>query len=408
VAARLATGFSRNTGFVAHVGLPISVQSASTLALPRTNLHPARPRGADARTVAECVNMLRGRPFVIWTGFGARHAAASIRKLVERSGAAVISSPRGKGIIPEDHPQFVGVTGVGGHTHVETFMAREKPKRVLVLGTRLGEASSYWSRALAPSREFIHVDVDPDAFGTGYQAVRTYAVEAEIECFVDQLLEQWPAEAPVPSFSTPPFSEWTLPERGRSPVRPQALMAAFQRVIVDGSNALVLAESGNSFLWTTNMLRFRTPDRYRTSPGFGAMGHCTCGVVGAALGSGRKAVAVVGDGAVLMQNEISSAVRYKVPAVWVVLNDGLYSICDQGMRSFGWDAFETEIPATDFVMLARAMGADGVRVHREEDLEAALDSALAARGPFVVDVIIDRTEWAPATQRNKSLKAQGI
>jgi acetolactate synthase-1/2/3 large subunit len=194
----------------------------------------------------------------------------------------------------------------------------------------------------------------------------------------------------------------------RSPVRPQALMAMLQRVVVEQSDAVVIAESGNSFLWTTNQLEFQVPGRYRVSTGFGSMGHATGGVVGLAIGAGKRAVAVVGDGAVLMQNEISTAVRYQTPAMWVVLNDSSYSICEQGMRSFGWEAFETDLPDTDFVMLARALGADGLRVEREGQLEESLRAGLSSGRPFVLDVRIDRREWAPAGQRNKSLQAQGI
>ena len=65
------------------------------------------------------------------------------------------------------------------------------------------------------------------------------------------------------------------------------------------------------------------------------------------------------------------------------------------------------IPQTDFVMLARGMGADGVCVNNESDLQTALEQAIASPGPFIVDVIIDRTRLAPAGARNKSLQAQG-
>jgi acetolactate synthase I/II/III large subunit len=358
--------------------------------------------------VLECVEKLRGRRFVVWTGFGARHAAGAIRSFVQMSGAAVITSPRGKGIFPEDHPQFVGVTGLGGHARVEAFMAQEKPERVLVLGSRLGEPTSFWSRALAPRRELIQVDLDPDVFGASYQSVPTYAVEADVECFVAQLMERWPREAPAPLWPPAPKVEPVDVDPGRSPVRPQALMAAVQDIVVDGSDALVLAESGNSFLWTTHRLELRDPNRYRISTYVGAMGHAACGVVGAALGSGRKAVAIVGDGAMLMQNELSTAVRYGVPAVWIVLNDSLYSMCDQGMRSFGWSAFETDLPVTDFALLARALGAEGVRVESEGALAGALSAALAAPGPFVVDVRIDRGQSAPAGQRNRALQSSGL
>lgn len=410
VAARLTSGVARGGGFVAHLGLPISVQSATTLALPSPTLTRGRPAGAHPQTVAECVDRLRRGSFVIWTGFGARGAASALRRFVEATGAPVISSPRGKGIFPESHPRFVGVTGLGGHGRVEAFMASWRPEWTLVLGSRLGEGTSAWTQSLAPRRGFIHVDLDDSVFGAAYQMVPTYGVEADVEVFLEQLLEQWPQASRAAALppDLPPKVVRAEVRPDRAPVRPQAVMDAVQRVVVNRTRAIILAESGNSFVWATHFLEIDSPHRYRVSPGFGAMGHTACGVVGAALGSGRPAVAIVGDGAMLMQNEVSTAVQYRVPAVWIVLNDAVYSICDQGMRSFGWDAFQTELPETNFALLAEALGARGVRVDREDAVEEAIAAAVAARCPFVVDVRIDREEWAPASQRNKSLLAQGI
>ncbi len=190
-------------------------------------------------------------------------------------------------------------------------------------------------------------------------------------------------------------------------VKPQLLMAEIQRLIVEGSNAVVITEAGNSFAWGTHTLQFNTPGRYRVSTGFGAMGHAVTGVLGAALANNAKAVAIVGDGAMLMNNEISTAVQYQIPAVWIVLNDARYNMCEQGMAIQKIQGVDTEIPQTDFVAIARSMGADGIRVSHESQIEAALEKSLAATVPFVVDVLIDPTQVAPIGSRIQSLISQG-
>jgi acetolactate synthase-1/2/3 large subunit len=81
---------------------------------------------------------------------------------------------------------------------------------------------------------------------------------------------------------------------------------------------------------------------------------------------------------------------------------------EQGMRSLEWSPFGTEIPPADFVMIARGMGADGVRVEHESQIDAALELAMHARGPFVLDVVIDPSERAPSGKRNQSLARQGV
>ncbi|HET9958040.1 MAG TPA: thiamine pyrophosphate-dependent enzyme, partial [Polyangiaceae bacterium] len=139
-----------------------------------------------------------------------------------------------------------------------------------------------------------------------------------------------------------------------------------------------------------------------------SMGQAAAGVIGAALGSGRKAVAIVGDGSMLMLNEINTAASYGIDALWIVLNDARYAMIAQGMESIGWTPFETDFPRADFAAIARAMGAHGARVEYESQLEAALERALSARGPYLLDVMIDPREKAPSNRRNRSLVAQGV
>src|SRR5262249_31233488 len=177
-----------------------------------------------------------------------------------------------------------------------------------------------------------------------------------------------------------------LEARPRGSVRPSFLMQGVQREIVEQSAVNVIVDAGNGLALGNHYLRFPGPGRYRASTTFASMGHASAGVLGAALGPG-KAVAIVGDGALLMLNEINTAVSYGIRAVWIVLNDARYGMIAQGMQTIGWEPFATDFPRTDFVAIARAMGAGGMRVDREHDIEAALHAGLAAPGPFVIDVI---------------------
>jgi acetolactate synthase-1/2/3 large subunit len=110
----------------------------------------------------------------------------------------------------------------------------------------------------------------------------------------------------------------------------------------------------------------------------------------------------------LMNNEINTAVSYRAQAVWVVLDDSRYGITHQAMPAQGYAPVETLLPPTDFVQFARSMGADGVRVESEDQLEAALAEAMRHDGPFVVDVIVDPSQITPVLQqRIESLEKQG-
>ena len=413
VALQLARGIARRGGFVAHLAVPTALQSARVGCISGARVAgAARAAGSAAAAapspdaVQSCLRALGDEPFAVWIGFGARRASAEILALVERTGAAVFCTPRGKGIVPETHPRFVGVTGIGGHEAVPAWVDEHAPARILVLGSRLGEASSLFDPRFVPRRGFVHVDIDAGVPRRAFPDVPTLPVVADVATLLRELLPRMPPGSalppalPVPALARPADAP-SVPGR----VHPAALMEAIQRQAVDGSDAIVLAESGNAFVWATHRLRFATPGRYRASTGVGAMGHAGAGVVGAALAGAGRAVAVVGDGAMLMHNEINTAVKYGARAAWIVLNDGRYGMCEQGMDMLGLVA-DARFPEVDFVAFARAQGADGVRVDDARDLDAALRRALRADGPFVVDVLVDPAVLAPSNSRNRGLARQ--
>jgi acetolactate synthase-1/2/3 large subunit len=310
IAAEIARGLARPEGWVGHLSIPIASQTepcarvAASVAPPALACDPAL-FDAAAALLDEC-------EFAIWVGFGARAAAAEIADLARRTGAAVMCSPRAKGVFPEDHPQFVGVTGFGGHPQVKDYLFDVRPERILVLGTRLGEFTSFWDPDFVPRGGFVHVDVDPAAIGAAYPDAPTVPVRADVRAFVRALLERVSTRAGVPKCRKR-ADDTAIPLRADGPVRPAVLMQAVQARVVEAGDAVVLTEAGNAFSWGSHALRFDRPGRYRTSTGWGAMGHATCGVIGAALASDAPAVALVGDGAMLMQSELSTAVQYGIP-----------------------------------------------------------------------------------------------
>ncbi len=412
VADRLHMGVARPEGFVAHVALPSSLQTQPVAVSRATATTRIPPPGLGTAAAERWASAFGKAPPLVWVGFGARRAAASVREFVERTGAGVICSPRGKGIFPEDHPQFIGVSGFAGRSDLVEAIAKHPPQLLLVLGSRLGEFTSFWDRELIPPAGIVHVDIRAEVPGTAMPEVSTHAVHAEIGEFLRSVLEYLPDRRPTtPATHAPELRAMrsdTAPLRHGGPVRPQTLMEAIQRVVVDATDAPLLVDVGNAFAWATNLLRFRSAGRFRVSMGWGSMGQATAGVVGVALTTGRKAFSLVGDGALLMQNEISTAVRYRARAVWIVLNDSQYGMIEQGMCGLRMVPTETGIPIVDFVALARSVGADGVAVRSEPDLDAALRAAHAAEGPFVVDVTIDRSELAPMGRRVRNLIEQGV
>lgn len=395
--ARLREGLARPGGFVAHLSLPLSLQGASAAELAPPSLRTFTPR-PSAEAMAEVVAAISGRRLAVWAGHGALGAAAELRELARRTGCAVIATPRGKGVFPETDPQYVGVSGAGAHPGVAAYLREHLgagPAALLVLGSRLGEVSSFLRPGLLPREGVIQVDLDEGAFGAAFPDAPVLGVRAEVRLFLRDLLAQLPADRPrqAPHGHALPRPA-PLSPRPAGRVRPPFLMQEVQRLVVEGSDAVVMAESGNAFAWANHALRFAAPGRYRTSAAFGSMGHFVTGVVGAALGRGQ-AVVLAGDGAMLMNNEINTAVTYGARAVWIVLNDARYGMTEHGMQALGLAPVETRVHETDFARFAESQGAAGLVVEREADLAAGIGRALRAEGPFVLDVRIDPSDRAP-------------
>src|SRR5262249_39600268 len=154
----IASGLQKPGGFVAHLSLPLTSQAASDF--EPFSLGPVShlPLRSSSVTADECAARLRDSSFAIWAGFGARKASGQVCELARRTGARVMCSPRAKGIFPESDPQYLGVTGFGGHDAVLEYMTNERPEYILVLGTRLGEFTSFWDANLVPTKAFLHVD----------------------------------------------------------------------------------------------------------------------------------------------------------------------------------------------------------------------------------------------------------
>lgn len=106
------------------------------------------------------------------------------------------------------------------------------------------------------------------------------------------------------------------------------------------------------------------------------MGHATTGLIGASIATRRRSVAVVGDGAMLMNSEVSTAAQYQLPVIWVVMNDSRYNMVEQGARNLVSIDYASGLPSTDFAAIARAMAPIAPTGTRKDSLDAQTQSRL--------------------------------
>jgi acetolactate synthase-1/2/3 large subunit len=183
----------------------------------------------------------------------------------------------------------LGVTGFAGHPSVLNYMQEQCPLRVLVLGTRLSESLPSGVR-----RWFLRVGssmltIDPEVPGVAYPSAETFAIQSDVGAFVLALLKRMAEHLICLLLCLLPHRECTIIEPStEGAVRPEVLMDAIQHVIVEESDAVVMAESVTPLLGQFTACDLPNQDVSESATGFGAMGHLVTGVVGAAFGGMAK------------------------------------------------------------------------------------------------------------------------
>ncbi|KAI7760444.1 hypothetical protein LZL87_008534 [Fusarium oxysporum] len=247
------------------------------------------------------------------------------------------------------------------------------PKGVLLLGSKAAELSSMFIQEEWVDKDFYCVDLETSQVKRNIPKGSVF-IEAEISLFLRAALEV---------------------ERSGHKIAYPSMPNAIIQPVPAASESLLdspLPEIPKHGLYRSNL---------DSSP----MGHAACGVVGMGL-TNKHAVAIAGDGAMLMQSEVSTAVQHRSKAIWLVMNDSSYGMCDQVPQMWGDIPPPCCIPYTDFALLARAVGCEGYTVTKGEELREALQKAMLRKGPTVINVIIDPSAVAPSEARGESLTSE--
>jgi acetolactate synthase-1/2/3 large subunit len=406
----------------AHLSLPPDVlqQPVSGEAAPLRQYAPPA-RTCDPTAIEHAARALStARKPCILAGFGVDASCAwdELRAVAEALSVPVATTPRAKGVFPEDHSLSIGVFGVGGHPQAEAYLCGADVDVLLVVGSSLGELQTNgWDRRLQPRRSLIQIDIDPREIG------KNYPVEIGIVGDARQSLVQLLAE-----LRCTPWSTWTertcdamrthklrvgrYLEPGKcdsesTPLKPQRLIRAMQRILPD--DTLFFVDIGNAMLWFPHYYEMRRPASYVINFGLGTMGYAVSAAIGGKLAApDRPVVALAGDGAFAMQGmEIHTAVEHGLPIIWIILNDGGFGMVDHGESLLAGKQIS---PARyrqniDVAGVAESLGAIAHRVSSPTEFEEALRAALGCGAPCVIDARIDRAEVPPMLRvRAESLK----
>jgi acetolactate synthase-1/2/3 large subunit len=353
-------------------------------------------RAARALTGAERPAIVVGRG-----GCGPR-ATRAIRALAETLDAPVLTTANAKGALDETHPLSLGLALrlEGGRA-----LLREAD-RVLVVGTDLGP-SEFWGPCPLEDRQVIRVDIDEA--GMVANLVPEWMLRGDAEVVVPALAEALRAELvatgePAQRTPTAPsLPEWAVahePAMHAQIEREGAAYRAIHELMLDElerTGTADVAVAGDSsqatYLGTAYFWPMRRPNRFLYPAGYGTLGYAVPAAIGAALaGVSERVVAVTGEGGLMFSvQEIATAARLGLPIPIVVCTNGGFKEIRDGMLGRGIEPATVDFAAPDFAALAHAFGADGERVDlqhldRAAGFRAAFRRALAASGPYVIDV----------------------
>ena len=409
----------------AHLSIPVDIFAAEAGGpASYTGLHAllnaveTTMDSAALERLCEEVTAVLGRQgkMLLLVGHSCPGAGKEITRFAELTGAAIITTPRGKPVIDPYHPLSAGVFGCSGHLSARRALADESVQLILAAGTNLGEWSTSKWDPLLMNGKMIHIHSDRTSFARSPMA--RLHVQGEIGAIFTQLNDRIAmlrqsgeaARSPVepgdpeaaaragylPANITVHDPACCRPGGAGRPIKPPHLFAELIRRLPRETRFFI--DNSNSVPWSIHYFFHPRPESYHLSIEFASMAWAIGAAVGSAFANRRApSVCITGDGCYLMSGqEITVAMEQKLPVIFVVLNDRAYGLIRHGHRLLGKEQVAFSIPPVDFAMMAGAIGAHSHTIREAKDFDRIDWQKLSLRqGPTLLDVLIDPEEKPP-------------
>ncbi len=351
-------------------------------------------KSIDEAEVDTAVAMMKKakKPF-IFVGGGAvlSDASESLVEFAHKMDAPVTDSLMGKGAFPGTDDLYTGMLGMHG-TKPSNFGV-SKCDLLVVIGARFSDRVTGNASKFASKAKIIQIDIDPAEID------KNIMTDASITGDVDEVLKCINAK-----LEQQDHSEWkqTINEyKEKYPLTYHQGVLTGPAVIeeiykqTEGA-AVITTEVGQHQMWAAQFYKYTKPRTLLTSGGLGTMGYGLGASLGAKMGVPEKTVVnIAGDGCFRMNmNEIATAARYNIPIIQVVINNHVLGMVRQWQTLFYGQRYSATVlnDAVDFVKLAEAMGAVGMRATTLDEFKAAFSEALTLGRPVVIDCQIDSDE----------------
>ncbi len=358
-------------------------------------------RSAEALMEAE-------RPlFFIGGGLHISDSQQIFLKIIELTGIPVVTSLMGIGIVPNDHPLMLGMLGM--HGTYAANMAVTACDLLYSIGVRFDDRATGNLSKFAPNAKIVHIDIDPTAIA------RNVPVDIPI---VGDATESLEALYPMIGKKDRPdwekeFTAWKSSHTPVIDLQKKRLSPGFiiQKIGEAFPNAIISTEVGQNQMWAALFFQFTKPRTWLTSGGLGTMGYGFPAAIGAQIGNkDRRVIDIAGDGSIQMNiQELATAVVEGLPVIIAILNNGYLGMVRQWQELFyekrysstclnperacpeiGEVSGESIVYTPDFVKLAEAYGAAGIRITSEGEISTALQQAKEITDrPIILEFIIE-------------------
>jgi acetolactate synthase-1/2/3 large subunit len=391
------------------VDLPKDVQFASGRYVPpQTIQHKTyRPQvEGDATRIDEALALLvQAKRPMIYGGGGiinsGTEACRLLRELIELSGFPCTLTLMGLGAYPADAPEFLGMLGM--HGTYEANLAMHNCDVLLAVGARFDDRVTGKLAAFCPNAKKIHIDIDPSSINKNVRI--DVPIVGDVGQVLKVLVARWRQKKP--KLDKDALKQWwgqigqwrrrdcLRYERTDRIIKPQLAIQRLYEATKD-RDTYITTEVGQHQMWAAQFYKFQEPRRWMTSGGLGTMGYGLPAGMGVQIAHPEALVIdIAGEASILMNiQEMSTLVQYRLPVKIFILNNQYMGMVRQWQELLHGgrysESYSEALP--DFVKLAEAFGAVGLRAEKAGQLDDVIAEMLAVNRPVIVDVCVDPAE----------------
>ena len=345
---------------------------------------------------------------IFYTGGGVINsgpkASDLLREFVSLTGFPITSTLQGLGAFPGDDPQFLGMLGM--HGTYEANNAMHDCDLMINIGARFDDRITGKIDEFSPKSKKIHIDIDPSSIGKNVKV--DLAITSDVTELLQAVIKRFKEKNKnfIDSNKQRTAKWWTQIDKWREKkslnfinsketIKPQHAVQRLYELTKD-QDTFITTEVGQHQMWAAQHYKFNKPNRWMTSGGLGTMGYGLPAAIGVQIAHPKKLVVdIAGEASILMNiQEMSTAIQYRLPVKIFILNNeymGMVRQWQELLHDKNYSESYTEA-LPDFVKLAEAYGAVGIRAKTPDELDEKIKEMINTDKPVIFDCVVDKVE----------------